>query len=174
MKLYGISQLKAIFDGSETITTQSIRESAKENLKLVQPMIAALRSGNMREIMKYEDIRPISLEEYISSNVGKVKLSVEPEEQISLEEQAIVKLLDLGVSATMAKKSVKEVMRNRKAGQSLNDVVQKAFKKALLVSDDNDTKIMVDDESDLRKADKNNIYENLKASGVIAGENDEW
>ena len=47
VKLYGISQLKAIFDGSETITVQSIHESAKENLKLVQPMIAALRSGDI-------------------------------------------------------------------------------------------------------------------------------
>ena len=176
VKLYGISQLKAIFDGSETITVQSIHESAKENLKLVQPMIAALRSGDMREIMKYEDIRPISLDEYISSNLGKVKLSVEYEVDTSLEEQAVVKLLDLGISATLAKKCVKEVLKGRKSGQPLNEVVQKAFKKAVLVSDTSvEEKVLYEvDENDLRSVNKNAVYEDLKGKGVIAGENDEW
>ena len=176
VKLYGISQLKAIFDGSETITVQSIHESAKENLKLVQPMIAALRSGDMREIMKYEDIRPISLDEYISSNLGKVKLFVENEVDTSLEEQAVVKLLDLGISATLAKKCVKEVLKGRKSGQPLNEVVQKAFKKAVLVSDTSvEEKVLYEvDENDLRSVNKNAVYEELKGKGVIAGENDEW
>ena len=176
VKLYGISQLKAIFDGSETITAQSIRESAKENLKLVQPMIAALRSGDMREIMKYEDIRPISLDEYISSNLGKVRLPIVHEQNISLEEQAIVKLLDLGIDATLAKKSVKEVLKDRKSGQPLNDVVQKAFKKALLISDTSvKEKVFCDiDDNDLRRVNKQDVYEELKEKGVISGENDEW
>lgn len=176
VKLYGISQLKAIFDGSEIITAESIRESAKENLKLVQPMLAALRSGDMREIMKYEDIRPISLDEYISSNLGKVKLPVENEVDTSLEEQAIVKLLDLGISATLAKKCVKEALKGRKAGQPLNDVVQKAFKKAVLISDTSvEEKVFCEvDDNDLRSINKSNVYEALKDKGVVSGENDEW
>ncbi|MTI67935.1 MAG: ATP-binding protein [Firmicutes bacterium] len=55
-KLYAIVQAKAISSGKEQITTKLIRKVAKENLRLVQPMIKALRSGNLREIAKYEDI----------------------------------------------------------------------------------------------------------------------
>jgi len=139
-------------------------------------MIAALRSGDMREIMKYEDIRPISLDEYISSNLGKVKLPIEHEEDTSLEEQAIVKLLDLGISATLAKKCIKEVLKGRKAGQPLNDVVQKAFKKAVLISDTSvEENVLYEvDDNDLRSVNKSDVYEALKDKGVISGENDEW
>ena len=139
-------------------------------------MLAALRSGDMREIMKYEDIRPISLDEYISSNLGKVKFPVENEMDTSLEEQAVVKLLDLGISAGLAKKCVKEVLKGKKAGQPLNDVVQKAFKKALLISDTFvEEKVLCEvDDNDLRRVNKNDAYEALKGKGVIAGEKDEW
>ena len=71
---------------------------------------------------------------------------------------------------------MKEVLKGRKSGQPLNEVVQKAFKKAVLVSDTSvEEKVLYEvDENDLRSVNKNAVYEELKGKGVIAGENDEW
>ena len=54
--------------------------------------------------------------------------------------------------------------------------MQKAFKKAVLVSDTSvEEKVLYEvDENDLRSVNKNAVYEELKGKGVIAGENDEW
>lgn len=55
-KVYGIAQAQAIATGKEEITPAIIKKVAKENLKLVQPMIAALKTGDARKIAKYQDI----------------------------------------------------------------------------------------------------------------------
>ena len=61
-------------------------------------------------------------------------------------------------------------------GKQLNDVVQKAFKKALVISDSSvEEKVLCGvDDNDLRSASKSNIYEALKGKGAISGEKDEW
>ncbi len=45
----------------EEITPKLIRYIAKENLKLVKPMLDALKNGNIAKIAQYEDIAPIDL-----------------------------------------------------------------------------------------------------------------
>lgn len=56
IKVYSIVQSYAISTGIENITPSIIKKCAKENLKMVQPMIQALKSGNLREMAKYEDV----------------------------------------------------------------------------------------------------------------------
>ncbi len=51
-KVYAIAQAHAISTGKEEITPQIIKKVAKENLKLIQPMITALKTNNLREIIK--------------------------------------------------------------------------------------------------------------------------
>ena len=55
-KVFAIAQAHAILTGKEEITPSIIRKVAKENLKLVQPMITALKTNNVREIAKFDDI----------------------------------------------------------------------------------------------------------------------
>lgn len=56
MKLYSVTQMHVISSGNEEITVNTIRKVARENLKLVQPMVKALKTNNIREIAKYNDI----------------------------------------------------------------------------------------------------------------------
>lgn len=174
VKLYAISQLKAIYDGTEKITAKIIRDSAAESLRLVKPMIAALRSGNPKELIKYEDIRPISIEEHMSKYIRNISVPEIPAKQITLEEQAILKLIDLGFNAKESQKYVKKVLQSKKNGMDVNYVVKKALKTLF------DTEMEISSteadiaENDLRNAAKGDSYDFLKNVGVIAGENDEW
>jgi len=56
VKLYALAQTTAISSGKEEITSALIKQVADESLKLVKPMLNALRTGNVREIAKYSDI----------------------------------------------------------------------------------------------------------------------
>lgn len=56
IKLYAIAQTKAISSGKEVITPELIKQVADESLRLVKPMLNALRTGNVREMAKYPDI----------------------------------------------------------------------------------------------------------------------
>ncbi|WP_406243983.1 ATP-binding protein [Tissierella carlieri] len=56
VKLYVLAQTKAISSGKETITPELIKQVADESLRLVKPMLNALRTGNVREMAKYPDI----------------------------------------------------------------------------------------------------------------------
>ncbi len=51
-----MSQTVAITTGIEKVTESLISQVAKEHFKLVRPVLLALKSGNMKEIVKYSDI----------------------------------------------------------------------------------------------------------------------
>ncbi|WP_423752099.1 ATP-binding protein [Clostridium algidicarnis] len=56
VNLYILAQERALLQGKEKITVGIIRATAKEDLYMIQPMIKALRTNDIFEIMKYEDI----------------------------------------------------------------------------------------------------------------------
>lgn len=56
VNLYILAQERALAQGKEKISVGIIRDTAKEDLYMIQPMIKALRNNNILEIMKYEDI----------------------------------------------------------------------------------------------------------------------
>jgi hypothetical protein len=62
VKLYMLSQGRAITTGQETITEATIRSVAADSLRLAQPMLAALRSGDRQRLLCFEDIYPIDCE----------------------------------------------------------------------------------------------------------------
>jgi len=177
VKLYGIAQVKAIFGGTELITPSIIRESAAESLQLVRPMLKTLRSGDMKKIMQYEDIRPISIEDYISAQTGRMLPPEDVAQISSLEDQAVLKLLELDIPAKIAQSCVKKVLAGKKSGQTLSSVAQKAIRLALnIVSQDDLPGENGDepDEKDLRGSESENPYDQLKANGIISGVSDEW
>jgi hypothetical protein len=67
VKLFMHAQWKAIAKRTEKITTEMITKAAKENLKLIQPMIRALRSGDKDKLNKIKDLKPewLSINYYI-------------------------------------------------------------------------------------------------------------
>lgn len=56
VNLYILAQERALAEGKEKISVKVIRDTAKEDLYMIQPMIKALRNNNYLEIEKYEDI----------------------------------------------------------------------------------------------------------------------
>lgn len=74
VNLFLLAQERALQDGKEELTVSIIRETAKKDLHMIQPMIKALRNNNLTEIMKYEDIS-INYEEVTNSYVRNIELT---------------------------------------------------------------------------------------------------
>lgn len=118
VKLYAMSQIRAIVSGKEEITPNLIRQVAKENLQLVQPMLQALKKGSLREIAKYDDICTVNVDfagfldkskqtvetEMRLKALQKQRKEEEKEASLSIKEQAIIKLLELNIEAKKAQK----------------------------------------------------------------------
>lgn len=171
VKLYAMAQIKAIAEGTEKVTVKGIVEVASERLRLVKPMLDALRSGDVKKISKYEDIRPLNVEDYIAAQRSRVTFqTMEIQEIAPLEEQAVLKLLEMEIPAQIARSAVKKVMKSSKSSQTLAKVIQKAFKIALGVEDHSSHEIeKTADENDIRIKNDDN-YEELKDLGVIVGD----
>lgn len=84
IKLFMLSQVRAIAMGVEKLNKKIISDVEKDNLKLVKPMLDALRSGIPSKIAQYEDLRPIDMDEEIE----KYKASVNMQERIRIQKLA--------------------------------------------------------------------------------------
>jgi len=174
VKLYAMAQIKVITDETERITSSVIREVAAEKLSLVRPMLNALRSGDMKKIMQFEDIRPVSIEDYISAQASRLPMGELHNQKVSsLEEQVIIKLLELDISPKTARACAKKALSGRRSGQPLSHAVQRAFKLALNIQTA-PAQEAEPDADDLRNADGIDPYEGLKEAGIIAGDSEEW
>lgn len=56
VNLFILAQERALQENKEEITIDIIRKTAKNDLKMIKPMIKALRNNNLAQIIKYEDI----------------------------------------------------------------------------------------------------------------------
>lgn len=83
IKLFMLSQVSAISTGTEKISKKIIQQVSKDSLRLVKPMLDALKSGIPSEIAKYEDIRPIDIDE----EMEKYKASVDLQEKIRIQKK---------------------------------------------------------------------------------------
>lgn len=109
-KLYMHAQWNAIINGTEKVTKTGIREVAKNNLKLIQPMIKALRSGDNRVLYKYDDlhIEWNSLNNYIKNFMSRVELHGKVKHQHSRaddklnEKSNLLELVKLGIALGVA------------------------------------------------------------------------
>jgi len=171
VKLYAMAQSKAIADGVETITPKTIREVVGEMLHLVKPMLKALRDGDAKKLAQYEDIRLLDVDAYITAQIARIPGTAEDsanDEIRSLEEQAIVKLLEMDIPSKIARYSVRKIIRQASAGQPLSVVVKKAFKIALNMESDNEGTDEAKQTGDLRDMAKDSAYDNLKNTGATA------
>jgi len=167
VKLYAMSQIRAIVSGKEEITSNLIRQVAKENLQLVQPMLKALRKGSLRET----EMRLKALQ--------KQRQQEEKEVLLSKKEQAITKLLELNIEAKKAQKAVEQVIEAEgekidvselvvKAIQLLSSSVEKTNRKprrTIKNMNENDIRFIVEE----GRKKQMTAYEALKEKGLIKG-----
>lgn len=69
IKLFALSQTRAIYQGLETLSGALIDDVARNEMALVEPMIAAMRNGNPTALAACPDIAPLSLD-MMMSNMG--------------------------------------------------------------------------------------------------------
>ncbi|MFT8347313.1 ATP-binding protein [Clostridium saccharoperbutylacetonicum] len=185
VKLYAMAQIKAIVSGKELITPKIVRHTAKESLQLVQPMLEALRSGDKIEISKYQDITPIDFSQIYTESIAKASThsSNKMVDEIEIiEEYAVLKLVELGIDANIAKLSVREAIttnpRNldkiflvkaamkiafEKEQDKLKENVKEKAKKGKRKLQENDLRYIVD----MGKKNLYSAYEALNKAGYI-------
>lgn len=123
VKLFILAQSRAIETGIEKVTPQLIRKVAKEEMQIMRASLDALKSGNPREIEKYEDIIPLDIEEYILNRMPVIDIKEQARikkeklresqliKEISTKEKLILSLINLGIDGKIADNATNYVLK---------------------------------------------------------------
>lgn len=190
VKLFFMAQVRAISSSKEEITPALIKKVAKDNLQLIQPMIKAINSGDIRAISRYEDITPINIEDFMSresnsmamtQKIREIQQAKKKQDEVrkaDMREQAIINLIELDVEPRKAKKYVETTIKQFGQGLDIKGVTKEAFKLSLK-EDENPLlnketeKIELQNKHDLRVIISEgetaglSAYETLKVKGII-------
>lgn len=152
LKLYAMAQIKVISSTkSEKITASLIKSIAKDNLKLVKPMLDALKTGNINKIAKYEDIS-MEISKFIKNEmnnlqikdrINQIKKHRENQKIDIIKDvkiQVIEKLSILDVDLLKANKYIDCILKDRK-DENVNDIVKEILKRLLVDEERKTTKI---------------------------------
>lgn len=169
VKLYAIVQIEAITGGKESFSAADIHKVAEKKLSLVKPMLDALRSRNRKKILRYEDIIPVSIEDYLSVyQAVKPEISEKStEKKLTVLEQTVVKLLEVDVEPSVAKRLAGRVLASHKNPVSVGEAFKEAYR--LYISEVPDKAKTEASEEDLRKSDG---YDDMKKKGFV--DETEW
>jgi hypothetical protein len=192
-----MAQVRAITTGKEEISVNTIRRVAKENLRLVRPMLDALKSGNARKIAEFEDIctADIDFTGFVSKERQPIDFDLrvraiqkqqnEKENQVvmSTKEQVISKLVDLGMDLKKAQSALDKIIGDRTDYEVNDTVIQciqmlnKPIKTTRQVKAKNKIELKPDDIRNIvetgRKGNKS-AYEALKDKGYIKSFEDDF
>ncbi len=190
IKLYAMAQIQAINDGSEIITIELIKQVADKHLQLVKPFLTALKNNDIKKLASFGDLSTIDIDfaSFMNRKRASADLQMKIEaikrtqqkKELSVKEQAVLKLIELKIEAETAQTAVEKVM-TEKDDSDVNEVVIKAIQsisasdkrerksRKAEVSVDNDLRVIV---AEGRKEHKT-AYEMLKEKGFIKSyEND--
>lgn len=116
VKLYVLSQWRAINDEESSINEAVIRKVVKENFRLVKPMLDALKSRNINEIEKYDDL-PVDWKQiYQSAGMSSVSqdrklLEIGRDGLKDITNAMVDYLLQAGIGQIIAHRAVTEVLK---------------------------------------------------------------
>lgn len=182
VKLFVMAQIRAIAINKEEITPNLIRYIAKENLKLLRPMLEAIKSGNLSRLSQYEDINPIEIDCFIEQSINQINFDHKIKELQNLrkhndsstnriKEEAIIKLMELDIEPKIAKKYVEMVISSNIKYERTMDVVKEAY--LLIIEDENKnsiTKINKKQKLEYKQDDIRLLIQQGKKDGVSAYE----
>lgn len=175
VNLFLLAQERALQDGKEELTVGIIRETAKNDLHMIQPMVKALRNNNLSEIMKYEDIS-INLEEVSNSYQRNIELTgiiqesfKERRKDIELKRKSTVEslIIDLNEMAifnnlelTHLRKICEKIVKNSSINEDYSNQKIEALKEAMALNE----KLKLKQESKPKKNLKNGLISIYKLS----------
>jgi hypothetical protein len=191
VKLFALSQGRAIETGVETISPLLINKVAKDDLKLVQPMLKALKDGRLSELEKYEDIMPMDIADYLKHHQSKIDLRASiqkkkeqiaekrKEQKTSLIEKVMLTLINLNIEPSLAEKcavkAIKELPGSSEVeitGRALQILTEKKEKKKTKrdTPKKNELQLIIDE----GKRNQKSAYESLKEAGFIKSPFDDF
>jgi len=188
VKLYAMAQMQAISTGREDITPMMIKQVAAENLKMSKPVLDAMKSGNPRQMVRFEDIvAEVDFDEFAKRGKQRMELDAEvkavqrkkaeeqKQEQDTIREQAILEVAKLDIPSAKVQRVVNAVLRDNSGQVSVQELVVQSIQRLAGNSqasrhpkvqddqDDGDIRLIVARE---RKS-KLTAYEALKRNGII-------
>ena len=150
VNLFLLAQERALQDGKEEITVGIIRETAKNDLQIIKPMIKALRNNNLSDIMRYEDIS-INLDDVAMNYKNDMELSglikdsfKERKKSIELKKRSTVEnlVVDLtamnmfdNLSTSDIQKICKKIVDKSSIDEEYNSQKLEAVKKAMTLNE---------------------------------------
>jgi hypothetical protein len=164
-----MAQMRAIGLRTDVLTPDDFRVVASEKLGLIKESLDALRSGDKKRIAAIGDIAPISVDDYYAAYSAMLPPIAEdiPQKgsEITLSEQAVLRLLGMEIEPAQAKRLVGKAMAGISGKATLAGLVCKA---AALYEAESESMGQPEDETatpdDIRKA---NDYEGMKAAGLV-------
>lgn len=99
IKLFGSAQGRAIADGSEELTSELLIDVYQRELKLLHPMIEALRKNDIEALMNFDDIAPIGLDELLSGIERRVRAKSSPLYSVKPGDSTFVPRLSTALTA---------------------------------------------------------------------------
>jgi hypothetical protein len=200
VNLFILVQERALSEGKEQITIDLIRTTAKEDLKILQPMLKALRSNNLEEIIRYEDIsinlealtinyrRDIELIGKIQESFRERKKDVELHQRDRVE-SLILDLEQVGIFTELSVSDLKNVItklvESKPMSTDYNELKKLCIIKALELNDnrkeekENKPLMKIKREGLLHLYDKSiktkkHVYDVLMNQGYIKDPRDEF
>ncbi len=108
VNLFILAQERALFDESnedETITSRVLKKTAKEDMKIIQPMLNAIRKNDLKAMYKYDDIM-INLDDLMINHKqnteyeGKIKVAMkERQNTLQYKRQDTIESLSIEVAS---------------------------------------------------------------------------
>ncbi len=148
--LFILAQERALSEGMEKLTVELIRATAKNDLRMLQPMLKALRTNNLKEIMRYEDIS-INLNDLTISYQKDIQLAGKLEEsfkarkkdielqQRNIVENLIMDLSDIGIftelDTSKLKKLATQFIEKHPINIDYSELKRMVIKKAIELND---------------------------------------
>ena len=166
VKLYAMVQIRAIALGIDTFKPSDFQVAVEEGLALIKPMLDALRSGDRKKIDMYGDIAPVSIDDYYAAYSSvlaqRQNIPIKRSESL-LSEQAVFKMLELGLEPAQAKRLIGKVLAEHQELRKIADVVRVAY--TLYLSGPESAAMQGPQQGDLRSAGG---YNDLKGSDALS------
>ena len=129
LKLFMIAQIRAILDQTEILTDALLRDVYEKDMQRIHPMVEALRLGDLKTLMRFEDLAPVNASGMVDDLMRRYRGSRNPaasgrpgsqgfEQSLATAAQA------LGVPAGDAASLAKEVNADGTAKNMLDAAVQ--------------------------------------------------
>ncbi|WP_416761915.1 ATP-binding protein [Roseateles sp. So40a] len=71
LKLFIIAQVRAMLDGTETLSKELLLDVFRKDMHFVHEIVGALASGNPKKLSKFPDVEPFDLSDYVQRMVNR-------------------------------------------------------------------------------------------------------